>query len=194
MFVKAKSMEKKDVKIGANKRTNYEPMAVAKNIRPLVRNILGKNGIMQLEILSRWEEIAGADLAVYSFPEKIDFRANQRSGGIVHLLVPSGAFALELQHREQQILAKINAYFGYGAVSSLRIRQDSEIDFNKLRRAPRQEKEDLRLVSAAEKNYIQEMSRDVQDTKLKEILIKLGYSVFQKINKKENQEQGEVKK
>ena len=61
-------MEKKEIKIDADKRTNYEPMAVAKNIRPLVRKILGKNGIMQVEVLSRWEEIAGPDLAAYSFP------------------------------------------------------------------------------------------------------------------------------
>lgn len=181
-------MEKKEIKIDADKRTNYEPMAVAKNIRPLVRKILGKNGIMQVEVLSRWEEIAGPDLAAYSFPEKIEFRANQRSGGIVHLLVPSGAFALELQHRERQILAKINAYFGYSAFSSLRIRQDSEIRFEEFRKIPAPKKEEPLLVSDDEKNYIQDISHDVKDAKLKEILIKLGYSVFHEINKQENQE------
>ena len=180
-------MEKKEIKIDADKRTNYEPMAVAKNIRTLARKILGKNGIVQVEVLSRWEEIVGPDLAAYSFPEKIEFRANQRSGGIVHLLVPSGAFALELQHRERQILAKINVYFGYDAVSSLRIRQDSEIRFEELRKTPAPKKEEPLLVSDDEKNYIQEISHDVTDAKLKEILIKLGYSVFHEINKQENQ-------
>ena len=34
-----------------DKRTNYEPLAVAKNIRPLIQQLLGKKGIMQLEIL-----------------------------------------------------------------------------------------------------------------------------------------------
>ena len=122
-------MKKKVKNVENNERTNYEPLAVAKNIRPLIQELMGKKGIIQLEILSHWTDIVGADLATYSFPEKIEFRQNTKNGGIVHLVVPSGAFALELQHREKQIITKINTYFGYGAVATIRIRQDGEFDF-----------------------------------------------------------------
>ena len=165
-----------------DKRTNYEPLAVAKNIRPLIQQLLGKKGIMQLEILSHWSDIVGADLAAYSFPEKIEFRQNTKSGGVAHLIVPSGAFALELQHREQQIVAKINTYFGYNAISGIRIRQDGEFDFELCSPKSKKEKNAPLLVSEEEKKYIEEMSSDVKDDKLKEILIKLGYSVFNQKN------------
>ena len=164
------------------KRTNYEPLAVAKNIRPLIKELLGQKGIMQLEILSHWEDIVGSDLSCYSFPEKIEFRANLKNGGIAHLIVPSGAFALELQHREKQIIAKINTYFGYNAVSGIRIRQDGEFDFELCQPKNKKEKDKHLLVSDEEKKYIEEMSSEVKDSNLKEILIKLGYSVFNQNN------------
>ena len=175
-------MNEKVKYIEENKRTNHEPLAVAKNIRPLIQQLLGQKGIMQLEILSHWEDIIGADLSAYSFPEKIEFRQNAKSGGVVHLIVPSGAFALELQHREKQIIAKINTYFGYNAVSGMRIRQDGEFDFELCMPKSRKEKNTHLLVSDDEKKYIEEVSSDVKDDKLKEILIKLGYSVFNQKN------------
>lgn len=165
-----------------NKRTNHEPLAVVKNIRPLVQQLLGQKGIMQLEILTHWEDIVGADLAAYSFPEKIEFRQNTKSGGVAHLIVPSGAFALELQHRETQIVSKINTYFGYKAVSGIRIRQDGEFDFGLCAPKAQKEKNISLLVNDEEKKYIEEISSDVKDDKLKEILIKLGYSVFNQKN------------
>lgn len=179
-------MTQKTDKHSEDKRTNADLLAVAKNIRPLVQKILGQNGIMQVEMLGHWEEIIGSDLADYCFPEKIDFRANQRSDGVLHLLVPSGAFALELQHRETQILAKINTYFGYKAVSSLRIRQDAQFDFENMRKPKPLKNNEPLLVSDDEKNYIQEITNEVQNEHLKEILIKLGYSVFNENNKSDN--------
>lgn len=179
-------MTQKTDKHSEDKRTNADLLAVAKNIRPLVQKILGQNGIMQVEMLGHWEEIIGHDLAAYCFPEKIDFRANQRSDGVLHLLVPSGAFALEIQHRETQILAKINTYFGYKAVSSLKIRQDAQFDFDVMRKSKPLKNNEPLLVSDDEKNYIQEVTNDVQNEHLKEILIKLGYSVFNENNKSDN--------
>ena len=168
--------------IDEEKRSNYEPLAVAKNIRPLIRELLGKKGIMQLEILSHWNDIVGEDLSAYAFPEKIEFRANNKNDGVVHLIVPSGAFALELQHREKQIISKINTYFGYNAVAHIRIRQDGEFDFDLCKPKTTKNKIEPLLVSDDEKKYIEEMTSDVKNDELKEILIKLGYGVFNRKN------------
>jgi len=138
-----------------------------------------------LEILSHWQDIVGADLAAYSFPEKIEFRQNAKSGGIAHLIVPSGAFALELQHREKQIISKINTYFGYNAVCGIRIRQDGEFNFISQGKKSEKDKNPPLLVNDDDKKYITEISSEVKDEKLKEILIKLGYSVFNQKNKQQ---------
>lgn len=165
------------------KRSNYEPTALAKNIRPLVKKVLGRNGLVQIELLSRWPEIVGEDLAAYCFPDKIEFKANQKNNGIIYLTVPAGAFALEIKHREPQILSKVNAYFGYPAVSGLKILQNNEMQFN-VKKSRREKKQRPLLVSEEEQSYIKEISAPVKDTKLKEILIKLGYAVFSDKNQK----------
>ena len=38
-------------------------------------------------------------------------------------MIANGGAALELQHRTVQILERVNAYLGYGAVAHLKIRQ-----------------------------------------------------------------------
>lgn len=160
-----------------NKRTNLDLMRVSKNIIPLAKKLLGKKGMMEFEILINWEKIVGPELACFSIPEKVEFKNNQRNNGILHLTVPSGAFALELQHREHFIVEKVNTFFGYGAVSGIRIMQNNEMQFYEKPQKPQKRTKPV-LVSADEANYIKEMSETVKNTELKEILIKLGYSVF----------------
>ena len=95
--------------------------SVSKTILPLAKQLLGAKGLMEIEILSGWTSIVGEDLAQYSLPQKIFFRKNERSDGTLELLVLSGAFAMQIKQRESQILDKINTYFGYKAVSKLKI-------------------------------------------------------------------------
>ena len=101
-----------------NQRGAGDLQSVAKSIMPLARSILGKKGFVEVDILTDWSGIVGEELAAYTLPQKIDFKPNQKNNGILHLMVPSGAFALEIQHREKFILQKINTYFGYNAAEN----------------------------------------------------------------------------
>ena len=89
--------------------------------------------------------------------------------------VPAGAVALELKHRENFILAKVNAYFGYRAVAGMKIIQTGTL----------QPKEDdniqavqKSLVTEEEENYIRNLSMDVENEELQQMLEKLGRSVI----------------
>ena len=158
--------------------------SVAKSIMPLARSILGKKGFVEVDNLTDWSGIVGEELAAYTLPQKIDFKPNQKNNGILHLMVPSGAFALEIQHREKFILQKINTYFGYNAVSGLRIIQNASVPLQEL--LPKEPARPRRkLVTAAEENYIEELTHKINHPELKEILIKLGQSVFTDNNLKE---------
>ena len=101
----------------------------------------------------------------------------------MHLSVLSGAFALEIQHREKYILEKINTHFGYQAVSKIKITQDSSLATEKLDKSD-DEKPQI-TVSPEEENYINDLTSDLNNTELKKILVKLGKSVFND-NKREN--------
>lgn len=166
-------------------RKTYGLSSISKTILPFAKQILGRKGFVEVDILTNWHQIAGDELAEYSMPQKIDFRSGQKNNGTLYLNVLSGAFALEIQHRERFIIEKINTYFGYNAVSGIKIIQNNELSLESFNKINRPEKKKT-LVTQEEENYINELAGDVNNSKLKEILVKLGKSVFNN-NKRENQ-------
>lgn len=82
-------------------------------------------GFSSAEILTNWAAYAGADIASYTAPERLKWpRAGdgEKTGATLVLRV-SGARALELQHKMPQLLERVNAAFGYRAVTTIRILQ-----------------------------------------------------------------------
>ncbi len=151
--------------------------SVSKTIFPLAKQLLGAKGLMEIEILSGWTSIVGEDLAQYSLPQKISFRKNERSDGTLELLVLSGAFAMEIKQREPQILDKINTYFGYKAVSKLKIVQNSCPENFLIDKKPIDNMK-KNLVSKEEQNYITEIVKDIDSSDLRQKLENLGKAVF----------------
>lgn len=175
-------MKKETVEINEQRKTNGLS-SISQTILPFAKQILGKKGFVEVDILTNWHKIVGDELADYSFPQKIDFKRDQKNNGILHLNVPSGAFALEIQHREKFILEKINTYFGYCAVSGIKIIQNNELTLEDMKKNNQPEPKKT-LVTREEENYIKELADDVNNSELKEILVKLGKSVFNN-NKRE---------
>ena len=164
-------------------RITADLTALSKTMAPLTKQLFGKKGFVEVSILTNWDKIVGKELADYSFPLKIDFKREQKNNGVLHLQVPSGAFALEIAHREKYILEKINAYFGYNAVSGLKIIQNSAISFEE--KFVNEQSKPKDLVTDDEKKYIESLSDEIKNSKLKEILIKLGHCIFNDNHKKE---------
>lgn len=169
---------KKEINISVStERKTYDLQSVARSIMPLAKSILGKKGFVEIDILTDWDKIVGQELAEYSFPQSIDFKRGEKTGGTLLVAVPSGAFALELQHREKMVIGKINTYFGYQAVASLRIIQNSEALPN-LNRPEKSEKPKKSLVTPEEETYINELSAKVENPALQEALQRLGKSII----------------
>ena len=150
------------------KRTASGLNTLASETMPLLRRILGRKGMMAADVLAFWGQIAGEELAAFTFPEKIGFRGKERQ---------NGAFALELQHREKFVLEKVNAFFGYKAVSELRIRQSGGVSFRRGRQINQPEFKKI-LVSGEEQNYIEQLTGGLNDGDLKDSLIRLGKCVL----------------
>ncbi len=47
---------------------------VAQTVNPLLRQLLGNNGMLFLELLSSWEQIIGKELSAYCLPQNIEYR------------------------------------------------------------------------------------------------------------------------
>lgn len=105
------------------KRGGYGPKSISGTIGNITKSIIGKRGFVEVDIITNWVAIVGDEIAAYVSPTSISFPRNSRNSGTLHVQVLSGAFAVELQHREKQIKERVNSYFGYNAVSSLKITQ-----------------------------------------------------------------------
>lgn len=90
--------------------------------RALIRPTLSKRGFGESRILTEWESVAGADLAGLCRPLRVTFAAREGYGGTLVLGV-LGARALEAQHRQPQIIERVNAHYGYRAISRIRLEQ-----------------------------------------------------------------------
>lgn len=151
--------------------------SIADIITPFAKKSLNKRGFIEIDMIINWDKIVGKDLAKFSFPQKIDFKRDQRTNGNLHIQVISGAFALELKHKERFVLEKINTYFGYSAVSQLIISQNMDSSFDQMIDESFHTPEKI-LVTEEEETYINEITADVKDPELKKVLTKLGYSIF----------------
>lgn len=143
--------------------------------RPLIEGSVSSDDLVGVEISLHWEDIVGKDIFNFSLPKQTKFnpQTNKRT---LYIDVPVGGFALELQHKENYILNKINAYFGYNAVHKLNINQD----MNMLPRRPinnpvTNKKRELTL---EEEQYLKEIMQEIKDEKLREILTNLGKNIL----------------
>ncbi len=117
---------KTDKKTGADavsRRTERGLLGVGVLTERVARPILGKRGFASGQVIGRWREIVGADLASATVPEKIQFEHGSRSGGTLHLRVASGAAAVLIQPQSRAIVERVNAYLGAGTISQLRVNQ-----------------------------------------------------------------------
>ena len=92
------------------------------DVRRLIAPVLGKKGFIQADILARWTDILGAELATGVQPASLSF-SKSADGALLHVNAYSGAYAMEFNARKQQIIEKLNTYFGYRAISDIRVTQ-----------------------------------------------------------------------
>ena len=85
-----------------------------------------KQGFAARELVTRWAEIAGAEIAAHSQPLKMQWPRpveGQPQEPATLVLRVEGPMALEIQHSSDVILARVNRFFGWSAVGRLALRQ-----------------------------------------------------------------------
>jgi hypothetical protein len=147
----------------------------ARSLSDLLHKTLGqafaKQGFASAEIVTRWTEIVGAEIADHAQPEKIQW---SRTGvgqppepGRLMLRV-EGPMALEIQHLSGVIVERVNRFFGWEAVGAIRLRQAP------LRRRARAVSPPPDPQSTAR---IKAELADIQDEKLRDALARLGAAI-----------------
>lgn len=100
-----------------------------KHFRAVTRKSFERYGFAYAEILGHWREIAGDDIAEFSAPERIRWPrrdANDKGdgrrklGGTLVIRVTDGR-AVELQHQTAKIIDRVNTYYGYQAITGIKL-------------------------------------------------------------------------
>jgi hypothetical protein len=107
---------------GDGERRRGKMRAVGRELPRIAGRVLGKRGLGEAQLLAEWRAVVGEELAGETLPMKLSFPQGGRKNGVLKLRVSSAA-ALPVQHREPQILERINGFFGYGAVARLALVQ-----------------------------------------------------------------------
>jgi len=86
------------------------------------RSAFRRFGFIQSSVVTRWPEIVGPTHARVCAPESIRFPPGEKSEGILQLVVTSSHAPL-IQHVIPEIIERVNRFFGYKAVSRVKLRQ-----------------------------------------------------------------------
>jgi hypothetical protein len=151
-------------------RISAKPLSVL--LGDVFSDAYAKQGFAARELVTRWSEIAGAEIAAHAEPLKIQWPRpveGQPQEPATLVLRVEGPMALEIQHSSDVILARVNRFFGWNAVGRLALRQAP------LTRRDRRVRP--RAPDAATVSKVQETLSAVEDEQLRAALARLGASI-----------------
>jgi hypothetical protein len=98
-----------------------------KHFEKLTKASFARYGFAYGELMARWPEIVGETLAQHCEPERIKWPRGsgemaQKLGGTLVIRAEPGR-SLDLQYQSHQIIERINQFYGYGAVTSVKVMQ-----------------------------------------------------------------------
>jgi hypothetical protein len=85
-----------------------------------------RQGFASTELVTRWPEIVGPEIAAHAEPVKLQWRRaadGEPAEPATLVLRVEGPAAIEIQHQSGVVLERINRFFGWQAVGRLALRQ-----------------------------------------------------------------------
>lgn len=175
--VMARTENHKPANAYAPKRKSRGLVQTGSILAKQIRKISEKRGFVETRLLIHWAEIVGDTIAKIAHPVKVNY---QREGlGATLTILTTGANAPILQMQLPSIIARVNACYGYSAISKIRITQTSPHGFGKTQKtndAPKPAK----ILSAEVVKDIDTTVENVSNQDLKDALATLGRNIKQK--------------
>ncbi len=157
------------------------PLQIA--LDKVARAAVGKDWPLYASLLDHWREIVGPEYAQIASPVKVAFPkgkkpdekwANRREGGTLHIKLPQG-LAMEFGFLSETIRARINGFFGYGAIARIVLEPFYSSE-------PPEKEAPPQPLSEDDKKALSQNVKDIENDELKDVLHQLGESVLTKKN------------
>lgn len=145
-----------------------------KDFRDLTRAAFARYGFAYADLITQWPAIVGEALAQWSEPERIRWPragADERKQGGTLVIRALPGRGLDLQHETPRIIDRINQFYGYPAISSVRIMQGT---LSRKKPAP----QGLPDLAPQQAKALEAQLEAVADPGLKEALRRLGKGVL----------------
>ena len=158
-----------------NKPSRSFPRPLSEFTAATLSEGLRQQGFASAELIARWAEIAGLEIAAHSEPMKINWpRAigDEAPEPATLVLRVEGPAALEIQHLSAVILERVNRFFGWQAIGRIALRQ-APLRRHKPRTPPPPPDPEAAARIAASVPAI-------EDDDLRQALARLGASIKQK--------------
>ncbi|MBL4640133.1 MAG: DUF721 domain-containing protein [Kordiimonadaceae bacterium] len=137
----------------------------------LMSSAMRAKGFAQAEIIQRWAQIVGPELAAATVPIRLVFPRGEKMGAKLVIRCAS-AFAPLVAHKHERIMEMVNSFFGYGAVAKIEIKQGP---LPKRRIKPQLTKHKL---SSGDKAKLEGLVGDDEESPLRQALNSLGQMVL----------------
>jgi len=158
---------------GVQRRRRGTLRALAPEVQRVARTTLGRHSLAEASLLTEWPSVVGADIARMAVPRGIRFpNRKQRREGTLELRV-AAAHATRLKHQEPLIVERVNAYFGYKAVASLRLHHDGRPEHARTPRGAAESPEPPAPSPETERRVAQQVD-GIGDCELRDALARLG--------------------
>jgi hypothetical protein len=109
-----------------NKPSRWQPKSLRDLLSKVVADSFAKQGFASAELVTRWTDIVGAEIAAHSEPMKIQWPrpadGEPREPGTLVLRV-EGPAAIEVQHLSNVICERVNRFLGWRAIGRIVLRQ-----------------------------------------------------------------------
>ena len=154
----------------------FVPKTIGDSLKNINRDFANKYGKIEYIIITKWPQIVGSFFSNHSEPDKITRTPieENNTGDIIynnflHINI-SPVAAVEFMHFKDKIIDKINSYFGYKAISNIRLKQNFIPKKNITERKKSNKKIDLDKLSI----------KNINNKELEKSLEKLNQSINEK--------------
>lgn len=150
-------------------------IAIAELVGKVLDPVTKRRGFATTDLIAAWPQIVGPRYADCTRPEKILWPKGDDMEGAPALLVlrVDGPRAIFVQHEAGQIIERVNAFLGYGAIGHLRIIQ-APVSGGAAPVAPAP-----KAIAAADEARLEATVSTVDNENLRAALERLGRGVLQ---------------
>ncbi len=165
--------------------TKYKKSTILQPLNQSTWGVMRKSferfGFSASDIVLNWRAIVGDDLAARATPQRIKWprsssslprTSDHNNGGTLIIQAEDGPSAVEIQYQGLEIIERINVFYGYSAITRLKVIQGAPAPH----RLERQKKK--KSLSDEQSRHLDSLDQTAHEDPLSKALLRLGQQIY----------------